>query len=540
MKVLGCLGFYSCYFKSLHVDSQPFYELIKDTTPFKWTDRHEQLFKENKTRISEDTILAVPSTKYPFHIHVDTSNIGTGCILVQQFPEGKRIVSFNSRVFDNAEQKKSTLHRELCGIVSALQTYEHYIIGSPFPIYLYCDHKPILYLWGRKGQLSHRFFKYQVIITKFHNLKIIWTPGSNLAFPDTLSRNVTLSEANKLQLQHKEIPHDISFYDQDGLKVHKHEEEQNASHNDFYPIICQQGIIRKTLRLKNDGNEHHVEDYLEDNEVLATMQDMTDCFKLGKTINQYKQLCSSISPASSTSSLNEHDYSDIEQYDEESTDDEIEIADLNFKSQDPDFRRDHSVAHELFRTKTKEKPILKKPISFELFPHVDTPDLIQKLSHFARDADIDLQTLLEEQLNDPVLQVVRKWIKTSDTRLQKTPNIHQSKALLSYYNKFEQLFIEPDTNLLCYREPIQDTCKTEMKICIPLSLFLPLFSLAHTHGLSGHRGIFKTFENIRQYFFWPGRYKWIVYLIEDCIECQTNKTKRHDLHEAPLEQRGQL
>ena len=35
IKVLGCLGFYSCYIKNLHVDSQPFYELIKDTTPFK-------------------------------------------------------------------------------------------------------------------------------------------------------------------------------------------------------------------------------------------------------------------------------------------------------------------------------------------------------------------------------------------------------------------------------------------------------------------------------------------------------------------------
>ena len=313
----------------------------------------------------------------------------------------------------------STLHRELCGIVSALQTYEHYIIGSPFPIYLYCDHKPILYLWGRKGQLSHRFFKYQVIITKFHNLKIIWTPGSNLAFPDILSRNVTLSEANRLQLQHNEIPHDISFDDHDGQQVHytiKHEDEQNASYNDFYLIICQQGNTKKTLRLENDGNEHHVEDYLEDNEVLATMQDMTDCFKLEKTINQYKQL---------SSSLHERDYSDIEQCDEESTDGETDTAEFNF---------------------------------------------------------------------------------------------------------------ETDTILLCYREPIQDTCKTEMKICVSLSLFLPLFSLAHTHGHSGHPGILKTFENIRQYFFWPGRYNWIVYLIEDCIECQTIKTKRHDLHEAPLEQ----
>ena len=68
------------------------------------------------------------------------------------------------------------------------------------------------------------------------------------------------------------------------------------------------------------------------------MQEMTDCFKLGKIISQYKQLCSSISPASSTFSLNERDYTGIEQYKEESTDDEIELAELNFESQGADFR----------------------------------------------------------------------------------------------------------------------------------------------------------------------------------------------------------
>ena len=194
---------------------------------------------------------------------------------------------------------------------------------------------------------------------------------------------------------------------------------------------------------------------------------MTDCFKLGKTINLYKQLCSSINPASSTSSLNEQDYKDIEQNAEESTDDETEIAELNLEIQDPDFRRDHSVAHQLFRTETKDKPILKKPIFFELFSHVDTSDLIQRLSDFARDADLDIQTLLEEQLNDTVLQVVRKWMKTSDIKPQKTTDINQSKALLSYYNKLEQLFIEPDTNLLCYKEPIQNTCSPRQKFVFP-------------------------------------------------------------------------
>ena len=213
-KILGWLGFYNCYIKNFHVDSLPFYDLINDSTPFHWTHENEKLFQSIKDRISEDAILAVPSTDYPFHIRVDSLNVGTGCILIQQFPEGKRIFSFNSRVFDKAEQKMSTLHRELCGLVSALQTYEHYIIGSPFPIFLYCDHKPIFYLWGRKGQLSHRFLRYQVIITKLRNLKIIWTPGSNLAFPDILSRNVTVEEYQeyqKHQLQHKKIPRHIEF-----------------------------------------------------------------------------------------------------------------------------------------------------------------------------------------------------------------------------------------------------------------------------------------------------------------------------------------
>ena len=84
MKVLGCLGFYSCYRKNLRVDSQPFYDLIKATTPFNWTKEHEDLFTDIKSRICEDTILVVPSTEYPFHIHVDSSNAGTGCILVSR------------------------------------------------------------------------------------------------------------------------------------------------------------------------------------------------------------------------------------------------------------------------------------------------------------------------------------------------------------------------------------------------------------------------------------------------------------------------
>ena len=44
MKVLGCFGFYSCYIKNIDVDSQPFYDLIKDSKSFHWTDEDEKCF----------------------------------------------------------------------------------------------------------------------------------------------------------------------------------------------------------------------------------------------------------------------------------------------------------------------------------------------------------------------------------------------------------------------------------------------------------------------------------------------------------------
>ena len=128
MKILGCPGFYSCYIENLHLDSQHFYDLIKNSTPFQWTHDQEKLFQSIKNRISEDTILAVNSIDFVLHFHKESSIVGTVCVLIQEFPEGKRTTSFNSRIFNKVKQKTSTLHRELCGIVVASQTYEHYTI----------------------------------------------------------------------------------------------------------------------------------------------------------------------------------------------------------------------------------------------------------------------------------------------------------------------------------------------------------------------------------------------------------------------------
>ena len=170
LSVLGAMGFYANYVINYHIDAKPLYNIVKNETNFGWQDIHQQVFDKLKAKFAHDISVAVPDPKYPFDIHADSSNFGTGSIFLQQFPEGQLIVSANSRVFDKTEQKMSPQHREVFGIISTLQTYELYLIGSPKPIYFFCDHRPIFFLWSRRGQLSHRFFKYHVVLTNFQNL----------------------------------------------------------------------------------------------------------------------------------------------------------------------------------------------------------------------------------------------------------------------------------------------------------------------------------------------------------------------------------
>ena len=52
MKVLGCLRLYKCYVKNIHVYSQPFYDLIKDSTPFHWTHERENYSNQKKMELA--------------------------------------------------------------------------------------------------------------------------------------------------------------------------------------------------------------------------------------------------------------------------------------------------------------------------------------------------------------------------------------------------------------------------------------------------------------------------------------------------------
>ena len=62
------------------------------------------------------------------------------------------VISYNSRVINPQVEKLSTLDRELLGIARALQCYEFFDKGSPHPIHILTDHKPLIHCFNQKGQ----------------------------------------------------------------------------------------------------------------------------------------------------------------------------------------------------------------------------------------------------------------------------------------------------------------------------------------------------------------------------------------------------
>ena len=107
MSFIGALNFYTKFIEKLHINLKPFYDLLHENTPWKWTDEHflsQSLSQKLKLSLTSDTELTIPNTKHPFFITVDASLIGLGAVLFQLNEQNKmKVISYNSRILNPQE-----------------------------------------------------------------------------------------------------------------------------------------------------------------------------------------------------------------------------------------------------------------------------------------------------------------------------------------------------------------------------------------------------------------------------------------------------
>ena len=251
------------------------------------------------------------------------------------------------------------------------------------------------------------------------------------------------------QLRHKRIPRDIEFFEEHGTPVTyqiQHEDNPSDTCKDFYPIKYKRGNGEKILRLQNDGEDFTVSSML-DEFPITSVQQASDCFRMGKFINQFRQICGPETQSNASVNTSNAEYSSIDSHSQC----EDDVADPTNSSNDSnhnsiDLEDDNIVcdisiqadqgrlcqaeqAHDLVLGKT-DASLAKKYLMASDAPHLNTKALIQKLDEVAKTVDLDVSTILEEQMKDAVLGTVRSWIRNNASPDSKSPEIQQSKGLL--------------------------------------------------------------------------------------------------------------
>ena len=100
-------------------------------------------------------------------------------------------------------------------------------------------------------------------------------------------------------------------------------------------------------------------------------------------------------------------------------------------------------------------------------PHLDTKALFQKLGEFAKTVDLDVSSILAEQIKDPVLGTVRSWIRKKTPPDIKSPEIQQSKGLLRYCKSSTDFFLKKkDKSFATMNQPTN--YKKRTSVCFSL------------------------------------------------------------------------
>lgn len=129
----------------------------------------------------------------------------------------------------------------------------------------------------------------------------------------------------------------------------------------------------------------------------------------------------------------------------------------------------------------------------------DEPLVVNNI--FTANSELNHDNILKEQLSDTNLSAIIEQLKSNDLKCKK------------------KYFLHKDSGLLCKKS--KNCSIKSIRICIPKSLINSCISTAH----SPHFGIHKTYNLIKNMYFWHGMFSDIKNFCETCQQCLKHKSK---------------
>jgi hypothetical protein len=186
---LGLANFYRRFVRDFAGIARPLTDLTRTTVKkqWHWGEREQKAFDTLKRQLTEAPVLAHPDPMKQWTVQTDASGFAIGAVLSQQQDDGlMRPVAYWSTKLSAAECRYSATERELMAIVKATKHWRAYLHGSPHPILLMSDHKPLIYLNG-KAELGMRLSRWMEELSDL-TFEIGYVKGKDNAAADALSR----------------------------------------------------------------------------------------------------------------------------------------------------------------------------------------------------------------------------------------------------------------------------------------------------------------------------------------------------------------
>ena len=186
-RFLGMAGYYRNFCLNFSDIAAPLTNLLSKKVKFVWTDDCQMAFDKVKLLLQKSPVLKSPDYEKPFKLIIDSSDVGTGSVLVQEASDGlDHPVSYFSKKFLKYQKNYSVVEKETLGLVLALEHFDVYLGSTPFKIKVYTDHNPLTLLKTMKNK-NQRLVRWSLALQEY-NLEIQHIPGSENVVADALSR----------------------------------------------------------------------------------------------------------------------------------------------------------------------------------------------------------------------------------------------------------------------------------------------------------------------------------------------------------------
>ncbi|XP_072182256.1 uncharacterized protein [Diadema setosum] len=186
-RFLGMTGYYRKFCHNFADAATPLTNMLRKDSQFDWSDDCQVAFNRLKAMLASSPVLAAPNFDKQFILMVDASDTGGGGALVQMDDNGvDHPVTYMSRKFNKHQRRYSSVEKETLALVMALRHFDVYLNTTKYPVLVYTDHNPLVFL-SRMRNKNGRLTRWALVLQEY-NLVIPHVRGKDNVIADALSR----------------------------------------------------------------------------------------------------------------------------------------------------------------------------------------------------------------------------------------------------------------------------------------------------------------------------------------------------------------